>query len=176
ADANQLENALLNLATNARDAMRDGGKLTFETANIHLDTAYSIAHSDVTPGEYVLIAVTDTGGGMQLEVAEKAFEPFFTTKPTGQGTGLGLPQVYGFLKQSGGHVKICNQPGRGLAVKLYLPRYVGSAKPAPAREELDAALPRAKTHALILVVEDEPEVLKVTTGILHELGYRTLSA
>ena len=134
-DVGELENALINLASNARDAMPDGGKLTIETANAHLDDAYASTQADVAPGQYVLIAVTDNGPGMRPEVVAKAFEPFFTTKPPGRGTGLGLSQVYGFIKQSGGHVRIYSEPGQGVSVKLYLPRFYGPAEvTAPSRK------------------------------------------
>src|SRR5436190_21293223 len=118
----QLATALLNLSINARAAMPNGGKLTLETGNVQLDESYATTNSDVVPGPYVMIAVSDTGGGIPAAIRDKVFEPFFTTKPTGKGTGLGLSMVYGFVKQSGGHIKIDSEEGRGTTVSLYLPR------------------------------------------------------
>jgi PAS domain S-box-containing protein len=175
ADPNQTENAVLNLAVNARDAMPDGGKLTIETANIQLDEAYAHANAEVTAGHYVMLAVSDTGIGMTANVLEKAFEPFFTTKKLGEGTGLGLSQVYGFVKQSGGHTKIYSEPGEGTTVRIYFPR-------APLRTSSDArrrAQPQTSElggSETILVVEDDAEVRAYTTGILRELGYCVLEA
>jgi signal transduction histidine kinase/ActR/RegA family two-component response regulator len=172
ADPHQLEAALLNVAVNARDAMADGGRLTIETANAHLDDAYAAAHSDVRAGQYVMVAVTDTGHGMSREVVANAFEPFFTTKPAGQGTGLGLSQVYGFTKQSGGHVKIYSEEGQGTTVKLYLPRYAGTADAAAAVPATAAPA----TGGTILVVEDEEGVRHFTVDTLREFGYRVVEA
>jgi signal transduction histidine kinase len=175
ADGNQLENALLNLAVNARDAMPQGGMLTIETANCHLDAAYAAMHGDVGPGQYVGVFVTDTGTGMTEDVAGKVFEPFFTTKGVGHGTGLGLSQVYGFLKQSGGHVKIHSELGQGTTVKLYLPRH--HAKELPPEPLAEPAAPlRARAGETVLVVEDDPDVRRHTTAMVGELGYRVLSA
>jgi PAS domain S-box-containing protein len=174
ADGNQLENALINLAINARDAMPEGGKLTIETANTHLDEAYARMHEEVQPGQYVGIFVTDTGAGMARETAAHAFEPFFTTKEIGQGTGLGLSQVYGFIKQSGGHVKIYSEVGEGTTVKLYLPRYRGAENVVDERPET-YQLPRGRSE-LVLVVEDDPDVRDYTVEMVGDLGYSVLSA
>ncbi|HEX6795660.1 MAG TPA: CHASE sensor domain-containing protein [Casimicrobiaceae bacterium] len=174
ADANQLENALLNLAVNARDAMDNGGKLTIETANAHLDEAY--AHSnEANPGQYVLIAVSDTGAGMPGDVLSKAFEPFFTTKDVGKGSGLGLSQVYGFIKQSEGHAKIYSEPGEGTTIKLYLPRFMTSAEATDVPLEA-SGLPMGQSDRLVLVVEDDADVRAHAVGILDELGYAVLEA
>jgi PAS domain S-box-containing protein len=175
ADLNQLENSILNLAVNARDAMPQGGHLTIETQNAFLDETYAKASADVTPGQYVMIAVTDTGTGMTPDVREKVFEPFFTTKPQGHGTGLGLAQVYGFIKQSNGHVMIYSEPGHGTSVKLYLPRLRGAvaedARPAaPPPEDL------ASRGETILVVEDEENVRNFSVEVLEDSGYHVLAA
>jgi hypothetical protein len=177
-DPNQLENALLNLAVNARDAMPGGGQLTIETANADLDAAAARAlNSDIEPGQYVTIAVADTGTGMTEEVLSRAFEPFFTTKGDGRGTGLGLSQVFGFIKQSGGHVKLATEAGRGTMVTLYLPR--GIADPP---QRADQAAQLHKPHAqvghgeTVLLVEDDAQVRGYTTEAIAELGFRVLVA
>jgi signal transduction histidine kinase/ActR/RegA family two-component response regulator len=172
-DANQLESAILNLCINARDAMPDGGLLTVETANAHLDEAYA-SHSDATPGQYICISVSDTGEGMTPDVLAKAVDPFFTTKPIGQGTGLGLSMVYGFAKQSNGHFKLYSQPGQGTTARIYLPRHFGEAgspEPAP---QLRAE--GTGSGQVILVVEDEPVVRSLMVDTLLGLGYRTIEA
>jgi PAS domain S-box-containing protein len=174
ADSNQLENALINLAINARDAMPEGGKLTIETANTHLDEAYARMHDEVQPGQYVAIFVTDTGIGMAPEIVARAFEPFFTTKESGQGTGLGLSQVYGFIKQSGGHVKIYSEVGLGTTVKLYLPRHQGTEQVVDEKLETHE-LPHGRSE-LVLVVEDDPDVRDYTVEMVGDLGYLVLSA
>ena len=174
ADPSQIENAILNLAVNARDAMDEEGKLTIETANSHLDDNYAATHAEVTAGQYVMIAVTDTGSGMPPEVMAKAFEPFFTTKPVNKGTGLGLSQVFGFVKQSGGHVKIYSEPGEGTTVRIYLPRFFGTDEAAlPADPAGTTASPVTET---ILVVEDDVRVRASTTDLLRELGYTVINA
>jgi PAS domain S-box-containing protein len=176
ADVNQLENSILNLAVNARGAMPGGGHLTIETQNVHLDDAYVAARLDVLPGQYVMIAVTDTGIGMTEDVQAKVFEPFFTTKPQGQGTGLGLAQVYGFIRQSNGHVAIYSEPGQGTSVKLYLPRLRGAAlAETTAPPEPALALP-ARTGETILVVEDEENVRNFSVEVLQDAGYRVMAA
>ena len=172
ADANQLENAVLNLAVNARDAMPDGGKLTIETANSHVDDAYATAH-DIAPGQYVMIAVTDTGIGMPPEIIAKAIDPFFTTKPVGKGTGLGLSQVFGFARQSGGHMKIYSEVGVGTTMKIYLPRDYGSNDTAELKK--DTAVPRGSASEIILLVEDDASVREVHTRMLEELGYKVIA-
>ena len=172
-DAAQLESAVLNLALNARDAMPAGGRLTIEVANKVLDETYARAHVEVTAGDYVMLAVSDTGQGMTPDVAARAFEPFFTTKPEGKGTGLGLAMVYGFVKQSGGHIKLYTEPGEGTTARMYLPRAVGLATAAQ-QPEAPFEIPRGQ--ATVLVVEDEPPVREITVSILRELGYRVLEA
>jgi hypothetical protein len=171
-DANQLESALLNLAINARDAMPGGGRLTIETRNAHLDAASAASQDDVDPGDYVVIGVSDTGSGMSAEVLAKAIDPFFTTKPIGEGTGLGLSMVYGFAKQSGGHLRIYSQVGHGTAVKLYLPRARQHA--VDLQKPIEAA-PRGQGET-ILVVEDDATVRLVLADVLGELGYDVLLA
>ncbi len=176
ADPNQLENALLNLAVNARDAMPDGGKLTIETQNCYLDDGYVAGLVEpVKPGQYVMIAVADTGAGMDATTIERAFEPFFTTKGVGKGTGLGLSQVYGFVRQSSGHVRIYSEPGEGTSVKIYLPRYTGADHQiAQATARRDPA--RAIGNERILVVEDDEALRIYTVEILSELGYHVFES
>ena len=169
ADSQQLENAILNIAINGRDAMPDGGKLTIETGNAHLDQAYCAQNPEVKPGQFALIAVTDTGIGMSADVAARVFDPFFTTKPTGKGTGLGLSQVYGFVKQSSGHIKIYSEPGSGTTVKIYLPRLIADAKDIK-RTTLEP-MRTGDRNEIILVVEDDPLMRRLATEALHELGY-----
>ncbi|MCX5515536.1 hybrid sensor histidine kinase/response regulator [Kaistia algarum] len=170
ADPAQLENALLNLAVNARDSMPEGGKLTIDTANASLDPGYASEHAGIPAGQYVLIAVTDTGSGMTPEVASRVFEPFFTTKAVGKGSGLGLSQVYGFVRQSGGHVKIYSEVGQGTTVKIYLPRYYGSDAEAGQERSASVLVPGVPGE-VVLLVEDEPEVRRLTVDALRELGY-----
>jgi PAS domain S-box-containing protein len=175
ADPNQLESALLNLAVNARDAMTEGGRLTIETANVHLDDAYAAAHEEVTAGQYAMLAVSDTGSGMTSEVIGKAFEPFFTTKGVGQGTGLGLSQVYGFVKQSGGHLKIYSELGQGSTVKLYFPRLPAGEFRTESTAEVQL-LPSETSGEAVLVVEDDEDVRRYSSDCLRELGYRVIEA
>jgi signal transduction histidine kinase len=174
ADPAQVESALLNLALNARDAMASGGRLTIEVANKVLDREYARRHAEVTQGEYAVLSVSDTGTGMSSEVLARVFEPFFTTKEPGKGTGLGLAMVFGFAKQSGGHVNICSEPGRGTTVSLYLPRAVGVELVGAPRAVAPVELPRGS--ATVLVVEDDDDVRAVAVTILRDLGHRVLSA
>jgi CheY-like chemotaxis protein len=169
------ETAILNLAVNARDAMGEGGRLTIETANAHLDDAYAAQHIGVPAGQYVLIAVTDTGSGMSAETVDRAFDPFFTTKAAGRGTGLGLSQVHGFVKQSLGHVKIYSEIGSGTTVKLYLPRFRGPEEPA-IEVKLEKTLQIGRPEEVVLVVEDEEQVRHLSVEALRELGYTVLQA
>lgn len=170
ADPHQLESALLNLAVNARDAMPEGGHLTVETANTYLDETYARQHLGLNPGQYVMVAVTDKGSGMPPEVVDRVFDPFFTTKPVGKGTGLGLSMVYGFVKQSGGHVAIYSELGVGTTVKIYLPRHLGAVDEHGSPAENDR-LPEAGGTEVVLVVEDEERVRQMSVEALQELGY-----
>ena len=172
-DTSQLTTAILNLAVNARDAMPEGGRLTLETGNVHLDADSAGRRDDVRSGRYVMIAVTDNGTGIPESIRDKVFEPFFTTKGIGKGTGLGLSMVYGFVRQSGGHIRIDSEEGRGTSIKIFLPQ-------APVQAESAAADPQPPDaqggHETILVVEDDALVRKYVTGQLASLGYRTLEA
>jgi CheY-like chemotaxis protein len=172
-DPVQLESAILNLALNARDAMPTGGKLTIETSNAFLDENYARQHPEVKVGQYVQIAVSDTGEGMSPETVSRAFEPFFTTKSAGQGTGLGLSQVYGYAKQSGGHVKIYSEPGEGTTVKLYLPRLFAEA---PAIADTPREMGGEGRGETILVVEDDEDVRSYIREILRDMNYHVLDA
>ncbi|HTC04609.1 MAG TPA: PAS domain-containing protein [Xanthobacteraceae bacterium] len=176
ADAGQLENAILNLAINARDAMPDGGKVTIETLNCSLDDDYVGNYPDLVAGQYVMIAVSDEGSGMSPDTMDRAIDPFFTTKEVGKGTGLGLSQVYGFVKQSKGHLKIYSEIGQGTAVKIYLPRYFGSEQVAEVAAVMRQPERRGASSEVILVVEDEDRIREVTTEALRELGYTALPA
>jgi CheY-like chemotaxis protein len=179
ADAPQLENVLLNLALNAKAAMPQGGCLTIETANTYLDDAYVRRFGDVKAGQYVVICVTDTGTGIPAEILGQVFDPFFTTKPAGEGSGLGLAMVHGFVKQSGGHVRIYSEVGNGTTVKIYLPRFIGAGEvsAAPAgKTEGEQAIPRAKPNEMILLVEDSVGVREYARDALLELGYGVLDA
>ncbi|MBV8651643.1 MAG: response regulator, partial [Alphaproteobacteria bacterium] len=173
-DPGQVENALLNLAVNARDAMPHGGRLIIETSSAEVDADFAAIHSEIALGKYVTLAVTDTGTGMTPEVRQRAFEPFFTTKGPGTGSGLGLSMVYGFAKQSGGHVLLYSEPGLGTTVRLYLPAQENAATAGRAQDDAATALaPRGET---ILVVEDDPRVRRVSVRRLRELGYDVIEA
>jgi PAS domain S-box-containing protein len=174
ADPNQLENAILNLAINARDAMPEGGKLTIETQNAHLDEAYAAHNPEVTVGQYAVISISDTGMGMDAETAAKAVEPFFTTKEVGKGTGLGLSMVYGFVKQSGGHIRIYSEPGEGTTVKVYLPRLLGRLEEQSEQGDYGAA--KAQGEESVLVCEDDEDVRAYSAEVLRELGYKVFEA
>ena len=173
-DPNQLENALLNLCINARDAMPDGGRLTIETSNKWLD-AWAARERGLPPGQYVSLCVSDTGTGMTPEVARRAFDPFFTTKPIGMGTGLGLSMIYGFVQQSGGQARIYSEAGQGTMLCLYLPRHHGEAAGEYAEPEL-AGAPRAGQGETVLVVDDEPTVRMLVAEVLEDLGYTAIEA
>ena len=174
ADPSQIENALLNLAINARDAMAAGGRLILETANVRLDGTHASADQDVRPGSYVMLAVTDTGYGMKPDVAARAFDPFFTTKPVGKGSGLGLSMVYGFARQSGGHVNIYSEEELGTTVKLYLPRAT-SEHPVVEDHEPDHGL-QVVEDKTVLVVEDDPDLRAVAVSLLDSMGFSILEA
>ena len=176
-DPNQLENAILNLCVNAVDAMPRGGTLTIETANVPLDAAYCGQHADLVPGDYVMVAVADTGTGMSAEVLAHAFEPFFTTKPVGKGTGLGLSQVYGFARQSRGHAAIRSVEGEGTTIKLFMPRRAAEAESATAPIAAPASeiVPAAR-NAKILIVEDDDLVRAFSTSALRDAGYTVVEA
>jgi PAS domain S-box-containing protein len=173
-DPNQLENALLNLCINARDAMPEGGSLMIETSNQWIDDR-GARERDVPAGQYVTLSVTDTGTGMTPEVIARAFDPFFTTKPVGSGTGLGLSMIYGFARQSGGQVRIYSELGHGATVSLYLPRHIGDAETADAQPEL-SAVAHATQGQVVLVVDDEPLVRMLVVDVLQELGYTAIEA
>jgi signal transduction histidine kinase len=170
-DASQLTNAILNLALNARDAMPDGGKLTIETRNVVLDDGYVRTNSEVAAGNYILVEVTDSGHGIPASDVGKVFEPFFTTKGIDKGSGLGLSMIYGFVKQSGGHIKIYSEEGRGTAIKIYLPEAIGGVQPI-----VQASTPEIeKGHETVLVVEDDPLVRTFVVSLIQSLGYVTLT-
>jgi len=174
ADANHLESAIINLGINARDAMPDGGKLTVEAANVSADEDYCRVNPELSPGQYVIVCVTDTGTGMTADVLDHAFEPFFTTKESGQGTGLGLSQVYGFVKQSGGHVKIYSEVGQGTSIRMYFPRYHGEARPVDS--DADEFRPEGERLETILVVEDDADLRAYVSELLRDLNYRVTTA
>lgn len=180
-DTHQLENALLNLVINSRDAMAEGGTLTIETANLEFDQEIGEVGDEMEPGQYVCLRVIDTGSGMPANVVARAFDPFFTTKPIGQGTGLGLSMIYGFIKQSEGHVRIHSQPGEGTTVQLYLPRLnqalqVNKSMPPPHEAAFKASPANVARQATVLVVDDEPEVRSLVVEMVREIGYRVLEA
>jgi CheY-like chemotaxis protein len=172
-DRMQLETALTNLATNARDAMPRGGQLIISTRNVYLDADYAANHPEVAPNDYVMTEVRDTGAGIPPEILDRIFEPFFTTKETGKGTGLGLSMVFGFIKQSGGHINAWSEPGEGAAIRLYLPRAAPAAAPGAASQAQSPPLGDGRT---ILVVEDNAKLRQITARQLREAGYAVLEA
>ncbi len=179
ADPSHVDNAIVNLVVNARDAMPDGGHVTIETANAWLGEHYVAQFGDVAPGQYVLLSVTDTGLGIPPDILPRVFEPFFTTKDVGKGTGLGLATIHGFVKQSKGHIRIYSEPGHGTTVKLYLPRMTGAAVVAATpeiQESSDAVAPRAEAGEVVLMVEDDDGVRAFARSALESLGYKVLAA
>ena len=175
ADPAQLESAVLNIALNAQDAMPNGGRLTISTANASLDDHYKSLHPEVMAGEYVLVAITDNGEGMPKEVIERVFEPFFTTKEVGKGSGLGLSMVYGFVKQSNGHVSIYSEPGLGTTIRIYLPQGITKGKPPPAQSPADSE-PLPRGAETVMIVEDDPFVRSFAVMRLQSLGYQVVAA
>jgi CheY-like chemotaxis protein len=173
-DTNQLEGALLNLAINARDAMPGGGKLTIEASNVILDREYCQSNPEITPGQYVMISVSDTGTGMTKDVLNRAFEPFYTTKELGHGTGLGLSQVYGFVKQSAGHVRIYSEVGHGTTIKIYLPRFFGADENGQLIDE--ELIGQSENGETILIVEDDDDVRAYLIDLVRSLGYGVSAA
>jgi CheY-like chemotaxis protein len=172
-DSNQLEVALLNLAINARDAMPEGGKLTIEASNVLLDRKYCEPNPEVTPGQYVMLSVSDTGVGMSKDALKRAFEPFFTTKEIGHGTGLGLSQVYGFVRQSAGHVRIYSEIGQGTTVKIYLPRFFGASEDV---QLVNEELCQGENGERVLIVEDDDDVRTYLIDVVRSLGYGVSAA
>jgi CheY-like chemotaxis protein len=173
ADPSQMNQVLVNMAINARDAMPDGGRIIIETSNIDLDEGYAAQHAGVKAGPYVLLSIADTGAGMTPAVVQRIFDPFFTTKSTGVGTGLGLSTVYGIVKQAGGWIWVYSEPGKGSTFKVYLPRIVAAPEPLPVPVSAAENLRGTET---VLVVEDQPEVRKLTLAMLESQGYRLLEA
>jgi signal transduction histidine kinase len=171
-DAAEFSNILINFAVNARDAMPDGGRLTFEVENVTLDDAYTLWNPEVTPGQYVMVAVSDTGSGMPPEIRRRVFEPFFTTKPAGKGTGLGMSMAWGFVRQCGGHIHLYSEEGRGTVFKIYLPRHNPGAIAVP----VDPAAPLPGGSETILVAEDDEIVRLITAAMLETMGYRVVQA